>query len=145
MLLLCVSALPSLHASTGCINERKMQPRCSSSSTGVSSLDYGAPATHILAEAEAAHAAEVASGTAAAFLSHRTASSRREVAFSSHHVGARFVGPDSAALGDGASSVHISDEAVLAPAECAALRLEARLAMAKGLSSQFTYTDVAPL
>ncbi|EOD31504.1 hypothetical protein EMIHUDRAFT_112832 [Emiliania huxleyi CCMP1516] len=147
MLLLCASAIPSLHASTGCIKERKMQPRCSSSSAGVSSLDYGAPAaaTHILAEAEAAHAAEVASGTAAAFLSHRTASSRREVAFSSHHVGARFVGPDSAALGDGASSVHISDEAVLAPAECAALRLEARLAMAKGLSSQFTYTDVAPI
>ena len=95
---------------------------------------------NILREAEDAHAAELASDTAAAFLT--DVDSIPNVRFDSSEVGARYAGPDAEVLGEAAASVHCTTQPLLTGAECMGLRLEAQAAMAMGLSSDFTYVDV---
>ena len=95
---------------------------------------------NILREAEDAHAAELASDTAAAFLT--DVDSIPNVRFESSEVGARYAGPDAEVLGEAAASVHCTTQPLLTRAECMGLRLEAQAAMAMGLSSDFTYVDV---
>ena len=97
--------------------------------------------TDILREAKDAHAAEIASETAAAFLA--PIDSTPGMKFTRHHVGLSYAGPDAEVLGDASADVHCSTQPVLTRAECMSLRLEAQAAMALGLSSDFSYTDVA--
>ena len=100
----------------------------------------------ILRDAKIAHAAELVSETATKFLSSAeepfTAHRVHRSAFSAHDVGDRFAGPDREALGEAAASVHVTTQPVLTLAECVAIRLEAKVAMALGLSCAFTYTDL---
>lgn len=102
-------------------------------------------------EAQKAHAAELSSATATAFLCNTAAAAQhrvrtgQEVEFVAHHVGARYAGPDSEILGPAAASVHVSTQQVFTAAECRSMRLEAQLAMAIGFSSDFTYTDLASI
>lgn len=99
--------------------------------------------SRIIREAEQTHAAEIASDTAATFLTPVDAVAH--VPCVTTHVGARYAGPDAEMLGDGAADVYCSTQPILTPAECSAFRLEAQAAMKLGLSSDFTYTDVASL
>ena len=94
----------------------------------------------ILREAERGHVAELTSETAAAF------GMSPEVTFATHHIGDQYAGPDREVLGSAAASVHISTGAVLTPAECLSLRVEARATLVLGSAdSMFTYTDLASL
>ena len=112
-------------------------------------LSLNAPSTRhsLLQEAERAHTAELTSATAAAFVGGTEAAlrsgPRQELEFVAHDVGMQYAGPDSEILGSASASVHISTDSVLTPVECLSIRLEAEKAMARGLSSDFTYTDLA--
>ena len=100
-----------------------------------------APNPTILRDAEELHAAELASCTAEAFVGPVVGSRPAGVTITTHHVGSRFAGPDADALGDAAAYVHCSDQPVLTPAECMALRAEASAAMAMGC---LLYTSPSP-
>ena len=98
----------------------------------------------IVLAAERVHAAEIASKTATAFLSDPERAPP-ELTFTAHHVGTCYAGPDQDVLGEAAASVHVSTQSVLTYAECMSLRLDAEIALARGFSSDFTYTDLASI
>ena len=101
-----------------------------------------ASAKSMMQEAEHAHDAEVASSKAALFLG-AEAAAEEKVGFTIHDVGESFAGPDSKVLGSAAAGVHISAQPVLTAAECLSIRLEAKSALTQGLTSYFTYADLA--
>jgi len=92
----------------------------------------------VVRKAREGHIAELTSKTAAAF-------GTPKVTFATHHIGNQYAGPDREELGSAAARVHVSTGAVLTPAECLSLRMEAKAALAVGSENVFTYTDLARL
>ena len=93
-----------------------------------------------LRNAQADHDAEVVKQAAQWAVPAVPTATFRDEDFRSHSVGAsHMAGPDAASLA-GASVVHTTRTPILSTDECAALRSEAAAAMARGATSDFTYT-----
>ena len=95
--------------------------------------------------AEAMHAAELSSEVSLAFAPDEDDTAAPAMHFGNdafhtpHDVGVRFAGPDAAALTN-PGYVHRTAFPILTDSECDALREEAGAAMARGVTSTFTYT-----